>query len=156
MTTTSPVLISRETGLRIDAALLPGPLNSRTVSRSAGRRCLPTRSGPVTSVPDPLMECLDCADPSIMTPKRNTTLTSLQALALLNNPLSVRQAERLADRLRAEHSDTASQIDALYRLALGRPPGDEERQELVDYAAQYGLANACRVILNSNEFVFVD
>ena len=32
----------------------------------------------VRSVPDPLMECLDCADPSLLTPKRNTTLTALR------------------------------------------------------------------------------
>ncbi len=56
----------------------------------------------VRSVPDPFMDCLDCADPSIMTPKRNTTLTSLQALALLNNPLVVRQAEHFAERLQSD------------------------------------------------------
>src|SRR5207247_8185626 len=38
----------------------------------------------VRSVPDPLMDSLDCPDASILTPKRNATLTSLQALALLN------------------------------------------------------------------------
>ena len=55
----------------------------------------------VRSVPDPFMECLDCADPSLLTPKRNTTLTALQALALLNNPFMVRQAEHFAARLEA-------------------------------------------------------
>ncbi|MEX0675801.1 MAG: PSD1 and planctomycete cytochrome C domain-containing protein [Pirellulales bacterium] len=110
----------------------------------------------VRSVPDPLMECLDCADPSIMTPKRNTTLTSLQALALLNNPLAVRQAEHFAERLRREHDDLPSQIEAGYHLALGRKPSEQEKQELSTYAEKRGLVNACRVILNSNEFVFVD
>ena len=37
----------------IAAALLPGPLSSRTFSLVAGRRCASTRSGPVTSVADP-------------------------------------------------------------------------------------------------------
>ncbi|MEO6337596.1 MAG: DUF1549 domain-containing protein, partial [Verrucomicrobiota bacterium] len=40
----------------------------------------------VRSVPDPLMDSLDCPDASILTPKRNITMTSLQALAVLNNP----------------------------------------------------------------------
>jgi hypothetical protein len=110
----------------------------------------------VRSVPDPFMECLDCADPSIMTPKRNTTLTALQSLALLNNPLAVRQAEHFAERLRAMHAETARQIEAGFLLALGRQPTDRERDALAAYADKHGLANACRVIFNTSEFVFID
>ena len=110
----------------------------------------------VRSVPDPFMDCLDCADPSIMTPKRNTTLTSLQALALLNNPLVVREAEHFAERLAREHATPAEQIEAAYRLALGRKPSERETELLVAYVEKHGLAGACRVILNSNEFLFVD
>src|SRR5262249_8116169 len=110
----------------------------------------------VRSVPDPFMECLDCADPSIMTPKRNTTLTSIQALALLNNPLAVRQAEHLSGRLRGAYGSTAAQIEAAYLLALSRKPSDDELRSLGAYAQRHSLAAACRVILNSNEFVFVD
>ena len=110
----------------------------------------------VRSVPDPFMECLDCADPSIMTPKRNTTLTSIQALALLNNPLATRQAEHFADRLRAAAPDAAGQIEMAYLLAFARPPTDRERSALAEYAQRHSLAAACRVIFNSNEFVFVD
>ncbi len=110
----------------------------------------------VRSVPDPFMECLDCADPSIMTPKRNATLTSIQALALLNNPFVVRQAELFAERLRAISSEASGQIEAAYRLALARNPTDEERRALADYVARHGLENLCRLIFNSNEFVFID
>jgi hypothetical protein len=110
----------------------------------------------VRSVPDPFMECLDCADPSIMTPKRNTTLTSIQALALLNNPFCIRQAEHFAERLRKLHHDVPGQIRAAYRLALARQPSEREAQALCEYAGRFGLAAACRVIFNSNEFVFVD
>ncbi|HEY2894935.1 MAG TPA: PSD1 and planctomycete cytochrome C domain-containing protein [Pirellulales bacterium] len=110
----------------------------------------------VRSVPDPFMECLDCADPSIMTPKRNTTLTSIQALALLNNPFVLRQAEHFAARLRQLAADTPTQIDWAYRLALSRQPKSEERQALCQYAERHSLAAACRVLFNSNEFCFVD
>ena len=34
----------------------------------------------VRSVPDPLMECLDCADSSLLTPKCNTTLTGVTGI----------------------------------------------------------------------------
>lgn len=110
----------------------------------------------VRSVPDPFMECLDCADPSIMTPKRNATLTSLQALALLNNAFAVRQAERLAERVSRTEADPVRQLETAYRLALGRRPSAQESELLVDYAQRFGMANACRLIFNSNEFVFID
>ncbi|HEX5443875.1 MAG TPA: DUF1553 domain-containing protein, partial [Pirellulales bacterium] len=110
----------------------------------------------VRSVPDPFMECLDCADPSILTPTRNATLTSLQALALLNNPLATRQAEHFSQRLKATHAATPEQIEAAFQIALGRPPTDNERAALAAYAERRGLANACRVILNCNEFGFID
>jgi len=110
----------------------------------------------VRSVPDPLMDCLDCPDASLLAPKRNTTLTALQALAMLNNGLVVRQAEHFAARVRGISSDPKDQIGAAFRIALGRPPGDEESHALVDYASKHGMSSACRVILNCNEFHFVD
>lgn len=110
----------------------------------------------VRSVPDPFMETLDCADPSQNVPARNTTITALQALAVFNNPFVVRQAEHFAVRLRDATSEPAAQLALAFQLALGRTPSDNERTTLSDYATQHGLANACRVILNSNEFMFVD
>ncbi len=110
----------------------------------------------VRSVPDPLMESLDCADPSLLTPKRNSTLTALQALSMLNNALFVRQSEHFADRLRGLSADPHEQIRAAYRLALARGPSGDEEDALVGFAATHGLANACRLIFNTNEFVFVD
>jgi hypothetical protein len=107
-------------------------------------------------VPNPFLECLDCADPSINTPVRNTTLTALQALALLNDPFMVRQAEYFADRLRCATADAAGQVQLAYRLALARAPTAEESKAIVDYAQKHGLANACRLIFNLNEFTFVD
>src|SRR5438552_14825455 len=56
----------------------------------------------VRSVPNPLLDCLDCADPNINTPVRNTTLTALQALALLNDPFVLKQSEFFAHRVEQE------------------------------------------------------
>ena len=41
-------------------------------------------------------------------------------------------------------------------LAFGRPARVDERRALLDYAERYGLDKACRLLLNANEFVFVD
>jgi hypothetical protein len=110
----------------------------------------------VRSVANPFLECLDCADPNISVPVRNDTLTALQALALLNNPFMVRQAELFAERLQKLEASSDRQIEAAYRLALGRHPAAQEREELTAYARRHGLANACRLLLNCNEFLFID
>jgi len=110
----------------------------------------------VRSVPDPFMECLDSADPSLLTAKRNVTLTALQALTTLNNPFVVRQCEHFAARLQRERTDLPGQIERAYTLALSRPPRPDEANRLRDYARKHGLPNACRVLINSSEFVFVD
>lgn len=52
------------------------------------------------TLPDPLMETLDVADSSQLTAVRNSSVTALQALSMLNNPLVVRQSEHLAARPR--------------------------------------------------------
>ena len=73
------------------------------------------------------MDCLDCADPSILTPKRNTTLTAIQALALLNNAFMVRQAEHFAERVRETATTPEGQIQRVYLLALGRRAREDRR-----------------------------
>jgi uncharacterized protein DUF1553 len=110
----------------------------------------------VRSVTDPFLDCLDSADPSQLVARRNTTLTALQALATLNNPFVLRQCEHFAERLQKITPDLPVQITAAYRLALSRSPTPDEKQRLADYARKHGLPNACRVLFNSTEFMFVD
>jgi uncharacterized protein DUF1553 len=97
------------------------------------------------------MTVLDCADPSMQVDKRTETLSPLQALALFNNGFMLAQAKHLAERVQSRGGAAAA-----FRLAIGREPTAAEREALDEYARQHGLANACRVILNLNEFVFVD
>ncbi|MEP6662992.1 MAG: DUF1549 and DUF1553 domain-containing protein, partial [Verrucomicrobiota bacterium] len=108
------------------------------------------------SLPDPFMDTLDCADASRLTPTRNVSMTALQALAMLNNHFILRQSEHLAERVAKESSDLEKQIAAIYRLVLERAPTTDEMKDLKNYATEYGMANACRIILNSNEFIFVN
>jgi hypothetical protein len=110
----------------------------------------------VRSVPNPFLETLDCADPNINVPVRNTTMTALQALALLNTPFMVKQAEYFAERVRKMEKEPARQVDAAIRLAFGRPATEQERTALSTYIQRHGLASACRLLFNANEFMFVD
>ena len=107
----------------------------------------------VRSVPDPLMERFDCPDISLITAKRNTTITAIQALALMNNPFVLRQAEHLAERAKAAGGN---EIRNIYRWTLQRDPDPKEEQLLQAYEQREGLQNLCRLILNTNEFLFVD
>jgi hypothetical protein len=110
----------------------------------------------VRSVQNPFLESLDGADPNLLTPVRNTTLTALQALALLNDPFILRQSEAFAERLNREKSSPAAQIAEAYELAFGRAPTAPEQTELARYAERHGLPAACRLLFNANEFVFLD
>jgi hypothetical protein len=106
----------------------------------------------VRSVPDPFMERLDCPDASLITAKRNTTITAIQALALLNNPFVLKQAEHLAARIERSKDP----IGDAYRLTLGRNPSPAERDTLGTYLRSEGLINLCRLLFNTNEFLFID
>jgi mono/diheme cytochrome c family protein len=110
----------------------------------------------VRSVPSPFMAALDCADSSATVAKRNETLTPLQSLALLNNKFMVRMAEHFAARAAQNGTDLPSQLTAAWNIALNRNPTADELSALVEYAQRHGLSNVCRVILNANEFVFID
>jgi mono/diheme cytochrome c family protein len=111
----------------------------------------------VRSQLQPFLTALDCADPSMRVDRRNQSLSPNQALAYLNNGFMLAQAERFAARVEREAgADTAAQIDRAVRLALGRAPSADERARLEAFAREHGLANACRVLLNLNEFSFID
>jgi hypothetical protein len=107
----------------------------------------------VRSVPDPLMERFDCPDVSMITAKRTTTITAIQALALMNNPFVLKQAEHLAERMEKAGGDP---VRTAFRIALQRAPDAREQETLSAYLSREGLVNLCRLILNLNEFLFVD
>jgi len=104
----------------------------------------------------PLLQAFDCPDPSVKTPRRSTTTTPLQALALLNGSFVLRQAHALAKRLEVEAGPTAgAQVDHAYRLLYARSPTAAERERDQRFTAEHGLALYCRVLFNTSEFVYV-
>ena len=110
----------------------------------------------VRSVPDPFLESLDSPDPNTLTPVRNTTLTPLSALSLRNDLFMVQQSGFFAQRLQNINLKLETQIEAAYALLYGRKPTGVEQIALTAYAQQHGLANACRLLFNTNESVFID
>jgi hypothetical protein len=110
----------------------------------------------VRSQPDPLMQTLDCADPSQIVEKRDESITALQALALLNDRFLVRMAEHAAQRIANGDRTARSQVASAIRLTLDRPPTADELQKLTEYTRTFGLTETCRLLFNLNEFVFID
>jgi hypothetical protein len=108
------------------------------------------------TLPDPLVECLDGADGSTLTPKRTESVTAPQALALLNNEFVLVHAKAMASRLEQHSPELPKQIEFGCRLVWGRPPTAEEAKLFADHAQKHGLPNLCRVLFNTNEFLFAD
>ncbi len=110
----------------------------------------------VRSQQQPWMATLDCADPSMLVDRRNITITPLQALAQLNNQLTVAMSAHFAKRVESAATNPTDQIKTAFQIALQRDPTPSENDLLQQHLSSHGLANACRLILNLNEFVFVD
>jgi hypothetical protein len=118
--------------------------------RSIYRTCLRTGTSP-------LLDILDCPDPSVATPRRSVTTTPLQALSLLNSKFIEHYGERFAQRLRREAGeDAAAQLKRAYALALAREPAADETEFARQFVAKHGLAQFCIVLLNASEFIDID
>jgi hypothetical protein len=103
------------------------------------------------------LDAFDCPDPSTKTPKRAVTTTPLQALSLMNNSFVLRMSDRMAERLRRDVGDDATrQIEHAFQLAYGREPSQDETAAIDPFLREHGLSEFCRVLLNSNEFLYVE
>jgi hypothetical protein len=49
-----------------------------------------------------------------------------------------------------------AQVGRAFELVLNRRAKTQETEEFSAYASKHGLANFCRLLLNSNEFIFVN
>jgi hypothetical protein len=106
-------------------------------------------------IPDPLMAALDFPDLGLLAPSRTFSASPLQSLALLNNPFVLAHSQVTAERLTRESTDLDSQIRSLVWLVYQREPLAAELEPLRAYATKYGLAALCRIVINSNEFLFI-
>ncbi len=103
-----------------------------------------------------LMSDFDCPDPAFAAPKRSATTTPLQALTLMNHDFTLDMANALAARLTSDvGDDAAAQVERGFELAFGRSPSETEREASVQLVEQHGLVALCRVLLNANEFIYL-
>jgi hypothetical protein len=110
----------------------------------------------INSGKEPLLDALDCPDPSVRTPRRGVTTTPLQALGLMNSSFVQRQADHLAQRalsLCAQDPDRA--ITCIWRMALGRNPNSGEFEMARKAVRERGMPHVAWVLLNTTEFVYV-
>jgi hypothetical protein len=99
-------------------------------------------------VPDPFMDALDFPDLGMLAPARGFSASALQSLALYNNRFVLHFSGELGKQLTTPE-------EAVRRVLL-REPTAEEKTNFTTFAQKNGLAALCRVLLNSNEFLFVD
>ena len=97
----------------------------------------------------------DCPEGTQGTPKRTRSTTPLQALNLFNSEFVAQQAEFLAQRLESKGSDQNSIVLESYQICFGRKPSPDEAGWAIEMIDQIGLIQYCRVLFNSNEFVFI-
>lgn len=106
---------------------------------------------------NPLLDTFDCPDSATAAPRRGNTTTPLQALSLMNNSFTLRMADHFAERLTRERpADIEQQVERAFELAFGRPPSGDELRESVGFVSERGLATFCRVLFNSNGFLYVN
>lgn len=104
----------------------------------------------------PLLAPLDCPDPSSAAPVRSVTTTPLGALSLMNTSFVLRMSDQMAKRLESQSGDAKARAARGIELAFGRPATPEELEITSAFIAKNGLPAFCRVLFNSNEFLYVN
>jgi mono/diheme cytochrome c family protein len=102
---------------------------------------------------DPMLALFDFPNPNSTSEQRVVTNVPLQRLFLMNSSFVETQAAGLAKRLSGQDAERVRQA---YRLLFGRAPSEEESRLGVAFAATSGWTEYARVLLNSNEFEWVN
>ena len=121
-----------------------------------------------------VLQAFDFGDPSVINGERGSTVVAPQALFMMNGDIVARNAGWMADDLlsRSELGDD-ERIRLAYERAFARPPTGGETKRLLAFveATEKGLPSdkskpeelrrqawrsLCRVLIASNEFIFVE
>ncbi len=118
------------------------------------------------SLLEPLLSGFDMADTDSSCPVRYATVQPTQALMLLNGDFSHRTAEQFATRLEAERDGLRAQVERGLWLVTCRTPRADEIDRLCSLAsemraahgksAHQALQRVCLLLLNCNEFLYLD
>lgn len=108
-------------------------------------------------IPDPFLETVDLPELGLPAPVRGFSASPLQALSLLNDRFLLQLSSELADRI---HEQSAGDVRLAMRMLIQRAwlrdGTDDEVTALAALANEHGLEAVCRLLFNSNEFLFVD
>ncbi len=112
---------------------------------------------------DATLDVFDVPDGIFTTPVRNVTTTPTQSLFMINGPWMLLRAKAFARALNSARRRTLDErVATAYRLAYGRPPTADESQAAREFLQTHpakdsdALVDLCHVLLNSNEFLYVD
>lgn len=141
------------------------------LGRSAATDALSTPAAATTEMPrrtmyealdrrktDVTAAIFDGPDSKAIVPVRAETTTAPQALFLMNNPLVVETAKRLAVQLQNDTSLTtdSQRLERLWLLTLGRKPENEETEIALGFIAKHSWDGFIQALLGSNEFAYLD
>jgi hypothetical protein len=109
-----------------------------------------------------MLEQFDYPDPTMPTGSRNSTIVAPQALIMLNSPVAIQSAKKLAIRLREAATDE-ERVKQAFALLFSRQPTFVEQKRVLSlltdpqFAASKdeAWARVCQTLLSANEFVFL-
>ena len=107
-------------------------------------------------IPDPLMDALDFPDLGLLSPVRGFSASPLQSLVLWNNRFVLHHSLKLAERARQTKPVISDQVRQIALWTWLREPTSDEQRQLTALAETHGLESVARLMLNSNEFLFVE
>jgi len=106
----------------------------------------------------PLFEAFDRPAANESCSARTQSTTAPQSLILMNSEFSQEMSHVIADRIVTEEENRVAQVRRLFDLLLGRQPTSEESGMVGEFLdeSDSGLQSACLVLLNCNEFGYID
>jgi hypothetical protein len=113
----------------------------------------------------PLFESFDMPDTHESCSRRTQTLSVTQSLALLNDEMVLGWAKAFAGRVKNDAGMPApAQVERAFRLAFHRSPTERELRSGIEFierqtqlsSAEAALVDLCHVLLNHNEFLYLE
>jgi len=109
-----------------------------------------------------MLEQFDYPDPTMPTGSRNSTIVAPQALIMMNAPVAMQSAQKLAARLHDE-STNERRVQRLFALLFSRSPTPEEQRRVLALLSDPQAANSpseawaqvCQTLLAANEFMYL-
>ena len=145
---------------------LDGALGGPSVEADSPRRGLYVKR--LRNSPDEFLSAFDAAAGLKSVAERDATTTPTQSLLMVNGDYVLARARALAERLQGDSLGSPSErLRRAFDLAWGRDPTDDEFGAALDFVGAADgedpppldserLIDFCHVLLNSNEFLYLD